>query len=202
MLTLYHAPQSRSSRIIRLLIELGVMDQVDVRIVSIARQDGSGGADPANPHPEGKVPLLVHDGVEIWESSAIILYLTELFPDAGLGARVGDADRGRYLSWLAWYGDVVEPVIVFQAAGLSHPFLNATFRGPAEVTARLVAQLEKTDFLMGSRFTAVDLLLTSPYVWFPAATPDVPVIRDWIARCQARPSADEAVAFDRAHMGA
>tara|TARA_R110002020_G_scaffold36134_19_gene108680 strand:- start:593 stop:1198 length:606 start_codon:yes stop_codon:yes gene_type:complete len=199
MLTLYHAPQSRSSRIIRLLIELGVMDEVDIRIVTIARQDGSGGADLANPHPEGKVPLLVHDGVEIWESSAIILYLTDLFPEAGLGPRVGDADRGRYLSWLAWYGDVVEPVIIFQAAGLSHPFLDATFRRPAEVAARLAAQLEKTAYLLGSRFTAADLLLTSPYVWMPAATPDVPVIQDWIARCQARPSAAEAVAFDRAH---
>ncbi|MCY0152754.1 glutathione S-transferase [Hoeflea alexandrii] len=85
MLTLYHSPQTRSSRIIRLLIELGVLDQVDVRIVTVTRQDGSGGADPSNPHPEGKVPLLVHDGVELWESNAIIVYLTDLFAEKGLG---------------------------------------------------------------------------------------------------------------------
>ncbi|WP_322989825.1 glutathione S-transferase family protein [Hoeflea sp.] len=199
MLTLYHSPRSRSSRIVRLLDELGVLDQVDIRIVSIARNDGSGGADPANPHPEGKVPLLVHDGVAIWETSAIILYLTDLFPAAGLGRVVGTADRGTYLSWLAWYGDVVEPVIVCAAAGISHPFLDATFRGVPEVVARLSAQLSKTPYLLGEAFSAADLLLVSPYVWFPEATPDVASIKDWIARCQARPAAQRIMDFDAAH---
>ena len=30
-------------------------------------------------NPNGKVPLLVHDGVSIWESAAITLYLGETF---------------------------------------------------------------------------------------------------------------------------
>lgn len=202
MLTLYHAPQSRSSRLVRLLDELGVLDQVDIRIVAIARNDGSGGADPANPHPEGKVPLLVHDGVEIWESSAIILHLTDLFPNAGLGRSVGQRDRGTYLSWLAWYGDVMEPVMVLGFAGLSHPVLDITFRGVPEIVARLTAPLSKSDFILGEEFSAADLLLASPYVWMPDATPDVPVIRDWVARCQARPSARRLVEFDKAHASA
>ena len=202
MLTLYHAPNSRSSRIIRLLIELGILNQVDIRIVTVARNDGSGGADPANPHPEGKVPLLVHDGVEIWESSAIILYLTDMFPDAGFGRSVGQADRGSHLSWLAWYGDVLEPVIIFDAADLSHPFLDFTFRGVPEAVARLTNQLETTPYVLGDSFSAADLLLVSPYVWFPQSTPDVPIIRDWIARCQARPSAQQTFDFDQAHMPA
>ncbi len=200
MLTLYHSPQTRSTRIVRLLIELDVLDQVDIRIVGIRRHDGSGGADPSNPHPEGKVPLLVHDGVEIWESNAIILYLTDLFAAKRLGRPIGDKDRGSYLSWLAWYGNIVEPVLVFTAAGLSHPYLDATFRGAPEVAARLTAQLEKTPFLMGSEFSAADLLLVSPYTWMPQATPDVEVVRDWIVRCESRPSARQALEFDQAHM--
>lgn len=202
MLTLYHAPNSRSSRIIRLLMELGSLDQVDTRIVSVVRNDGSGGADPANPHPEGKVPLLVHDGVEIWESNAIMLYLTDMFPASGFGRTVGHPDRGSYLSWLAWYGNVVEPVIVFDAAGLSHPFLDVTFRGVSEVVARLTAQLEKTPFLLGDQFSAADLLLVSPYVSFPQATPDVQIIKDWIARCQALPLAQATADFDQAALQA
>ena len=200
MLTLYHSPQTRSTRIVRLLIELDVLDQVDIRIVGIRRHDGSGGADPSNPHPEGKGPLLVHDGVEIWESNAIILYLTDLFAAKRLGRPIGDKDRGSYLSWLAWYGNIVEPVLVFTAAGLSHPYLDATFRGAPEVAARLTAQLEKTPFLMGSEFSAADLLLVSPYTWMPQATPDVEVVRDWIERCESRPSARQALEFDQAHM--
>lgn len=34
--------------------------------------------------PAGKVPVLLHDGRIIWDSLAIVEYLAELFPDAGL----------------------------------------------------------------------------------------------------------------------
>ncbi|WP_417607291.1 hypothetical protein [Primorskyibacter flagellatus] len=69
------------------------------------------------------------DSVEIWESNAIILYLTALLPKAGMGPVAGDPQRGQYLSWLAWYGNVIEPVIAFGTAELSHPVLDVTFRG-------------------------------------------------------------------------
>lgn len=84
MLTLFHAPQSRSSRIVTLIDEMGIADKVDTRIVTIPRRDGSGGRDPANPHPEGKVPALLHDGTLITESPAVIQYLTGLFPEPAL----------------------------------------------------------------------------------------------------------------------
>ena len=34
--------------------------------------------------PSGKVPILVDDGVTIWDSLAIMEYLAERFPDAGV----------------------------------------------------------------------------------------------------------------------
>lgn len=34
--------------------------------------------------PSGKVPLLIHDGVKVWDSLAICEYLAETFPEAGL----------------------------------------------------------------------------------------------------------------------
>ena len=189
MLTLFHAPQSRSSRIVRLIDELGIQDEIDVRTVAIPRQDGTGGADPANPHPEGKVPLLVHDGAVIWESNAIILYLTDLFPAAGFAPVVGDRLRGPYLSWLAYYGNVVEPVMVIDAADITHPFFDVTFRGIPELTERLRSVLETSPYLLGETFSAADLLLVSPFTWFPDKAPDDPAIRQWIDRCEAQPSA-------------
>lgn len=196
MLTLFHSPNSRSSSIVTLLDELGAMPQVQIEVVQIPRHDGSGGRDPANPHPEGKVPTLRHDGELIWERPAIMAYLTELFPQAGLGPQAGQPQRGSYLSWLAWYGDVMEPVMLAAAAGLSHPYFTATFRGPAEMAQRLVQALEKGPWLLGQHYSAADLLLHSPFVWFPEATPDHPAVKDWVQRCQARPAHARTQAFD------
>ena len=52
MLTLVHAPRSRSSRFVWLLEEIG--EPYDIQYVSIRRVDGSGAVDPANPHPHGR----------------------------------------------------------------------------------------------------------------------------------------------------
>jgi glutathione S-transferase len=98
MLTLYHAPQSRSSRILWLLEELGA--DYELVITDIPRQDGSGAADPRNPHPDQKLPALVHDGALITESIAIVQYLADLYPKVGLAPAIGDPLRGPYLTWL------------------------------------------------------------------------------------------------------
>ena len=70
MLKLIHAPMSRSSRILWLIEEMGIGDKVQIEPVGIRRFDGSGQRDPANPHPEGKVPALIHDRTLITESGA------------------------------------------------------------------------------------------------------------------------------------
>ena len=61
MLTLVHAPRSRSSRFLWLLEEIG--EPYDIQYVSIRRSDGSGALDPTNPHPHGKVPVLKDGGL-------------------------------------------------------------------------------------------------------------------------------------------
>lgn len=198
MLTLFHAPNSRSTRIVTLIEEMGIGDWIDVQTVQITRMDGSGARDPANPHPEGKVPALMHDGTLITESAAVILYLTTLFPDSGMAPKADDPLFGDYLTWLFWYGSVMEPVLIHQAAKLSHPYLTRTFRGPAEVESRLHNALNnKGSWLLGERFSAIDLLVHSPYAWF-GNVPDDPLIADWAARCMARPSRQKVMQRDAA----
>ena len=196
MLTLFHAPQSRSSRVVSLIHEMGLADRIAIQPVQIARADGTGQVDPANPHPEAKVPALLHDGTLITESAAVMLYLTTLFPEAGLAPKVTDPLFGAYLSWMLWYGNVMEPVLILQAAQISHPYLTATFRGPHEITARLTAALQTGPWLLGDSYSAADLLCHSPYAWFTEAMPDDLLIRDWVARCQTRPALARARAQD------
>jgi glutathione S-transferase len=200
MLTFYHSPNSRSSAIRALIDEMGIADWIETRIVTIPRQDGSGVRDAANPHPEGKVPALLHDGHMITERGAIILHLTGMFPDSGMSPQPGTPEWGSFLTWLVWYQGVMEPVLVLEAAGLDHPYLPVTFRGHAEVAARIRAALEKGPWLMGEAYSAADLLVHAPYAWFQDATPDDPLIRDWVERCKARPARQRALAADAALM--
>lgn len=195
MLKFYHAPKSRSGRVHWLLHELDA--PFEMCRMDIPRQDGSGARDPRNPHPEGKVPALEHDGDLVTESAAIMLYLTDLFPDRRLGIGNGEARRAQYLTWLFWYGAVMEPVYIAEVLGVAdHPVAQTSFRGRAEVADRLIAALETGPWLMGERFTAADILVCSPYTYFPDATPDHPAVRDWLDRCTARPAYHAAIEAD------
>ena len=118
MILLYHAPRSRSFRTLWLLEEIGA--SFELEIVNIRRGDGSGARDPANPHPHGKVPALLHNTTLIFETSAIALYLTDMFPQPGLGPKIGDTDRGTYLSWLAYYSGVFEPSLTAKFLKIEH----------------------------------------------------------------------------------
>ncbi|CAN5143775.1 glutathione S-transferase family protein [soil metagenome] len=195
MLTLYHAPQSRSSRFIWLLEELGV--DYEIEYVEIRRRDGAGHRDPKNPHPDGKVPALVHDGVLITESAAIALYLTDAFPKAGIGAAVGDPLRGPYLTWLAYYAGVLEPVIAgkFNLLIAETPDQDAAYRALDE---RLSTHLEANDYMVGGRFSAADILFVSLLQFFRTALPDHACYDRFLDRLDSRPARKRALAKDAA----
>ncbi len=198
MLTLFYSPQSRSTRLLALVHELGLRDHLKLTPVTITRSDGSGGPDPQNPHPEKKVPVLLDGDTVITESGAIMLYLTDMFADKGIGPKVTDADRGAYLMWLFWYGDVAEPVYNLAAAGIEHPVMSATFRGVPEVEARLIEVFaDGRDFLLGESFSAADLLVPSPYFWFPDWAPNDAKVRAWVERIKSRPSMTWAMEFEQ-----
>jgi glutathione S-transferase len=195
MLTLYHAPQSRSSRIVWLLEELGA--DYRLKITDIPRQTGAGAADPANPHPDKKVPALDHDGVLVTESIAIMLYLTDMFPAAGMGRAAGDRERGPYLTWLAYYAGVMEPVLNFEFAGLAgNPLLERTFRDRAALHRRVLAALEAGPYLLGERFSAADILLVSLGQFARVALPPGEPVDSYLQRCATRPALARALARD------
>jgi glutathione S-transferase len=200
MATLYHSPNSRSSALVALIDELGA--DIEIREVTIPRFDGSSGRDPANPHPEGKVPYLVDGDERLRERGAIILYLTDRHPGAGLGPLDGQPGRGAYLSWLFYYHSVIETVLLLDFARLSHPALYAAIRDSATMFDHLAETLQRGPWLLGDRYSAADLLCSGPFLWFPDFIPDVPVIRDWVARCAARPAVQRIVARDAATRAA
>lgn len=195
MMILHHAPRSRSSRIVWLLEELGA--DYTIAYANISRADGTGGADPGNPHPDKKVPALVDDGVLVTESSAIVQYLTDKFPAAGLAPAIGDRLRGPYLTWLAYYAGVIEPIINFGFAGVAdNPALQRTFRDRATMDARILAALVAGPYLLGERFSGADILVASMGQFLREMLPAGAVVDTYLARCNARPALARAFAKD------
>lgn len=193
MLTLYHSPMSRSSRIIWLLEE--IQTRYEIVYVDIQRRDGSGARDVKNLHPDKKVPALLHDGMLVTESAAICLYLTDLFPAANLGFGTNDFERGPYLTWLFFYADEAESGLTHKLLGLldSHPDLAAGYN---QMTARLIAALKQGPFVMGDRFTAADILFGSMVQFARQALPDDPLLDSYSERLAARPAFKRAAAKD------
>ncbi len=195
MLTLYHSPQSRSSRFIWLLEELG--QPYEIEYVTIRRGDGSGGADPKNPHPQGKVPALVHDGKVVAESGAILLYLTDAFPGAGLGPVAGEDGRADYLGWLFFYAAEVEPNMINKFTGAVDSQPHAA-RGYEQMTERFEGQLKRFPYILGETFSAADVLFGSAVQWGSNMLPKSEVLDAYLARLSDRPANKAAQAKDAA----
>lgn len=188
MLTFYHSPNSRSTSIKQLIIELDASDRITTVEVTIPRIDGSGARDSKNPHPEGKVPFLTDGADFVRERAAIILYLTDLFPERGLGRPIGHPQRGQFLSWLIWYQGVLEPVAILDWLKIDHPAIQASLRDYDTALARLDEVLSRQAFLLGDSYSAADLLCIGPFAWFGDQMRSTPAIKDWVARCLDRPA--------------
>jgi glutathione S-transferase len=188
MITLYHSPNSRSASIVWLLGELAVPYQT--KIVDFRRSDGTGARDPANPHPHGKVPALVDGADTVFESSAIALFLTDKYPANKLGPAVGEAQRGEYLSWLAYRPGVMEPAIISRRFDTKHVFGAMGWAPAQEVEEVLNQHLATRQYFLGDRFSALDILLGGGlHFLMPAKMiTETPVLKAYSARIIDRPA--------------
>lgn len=194
MLTLFHAPQSRSSRFVWLLEEIG--EPYAIEYISIGNRPG--GPDPKNPHPHKRAPALVHDGELVHESAAIALYLADAFPAANLAPKIGEKGRGELLSWLAYYAGVIEPAMVAKVTNWETPPGMTGWAPFEEVVARITAQIEAGPWFLGQRFTVMDVMVGSLLQWAGRLFPDTPAYAAYRARIGERPALARAMAKDAA----
>ncbi len=187
MITLFHRPKTRSTRFIFLLEELGA--PYEIRLVTTRTREG-GEVDPANPHPHGKVPAISDDGVIVFESPAIALYLTDRFPEKRLGPLVGERDRGAYLSWLCYYTGVLEPAIMSKFMKVDVPRSTAGWVALEEAMSAVTNLLTTGPYILGERFSAADVLYGTTFAMF-AQSPMIPkstAITDYVQRIVTRPA--------------
>jgi len=196
MITLYHSPSSRSARFVWLLEELG--QPYTIKLVSIRRRDGSSAQDPAyrQIQPHGKVPAIDHDGVTVFESTAIALYLADAFPAANLGPKIGDPTRGAFVTWLAYYSGVMEPAFVTRSLGFTTTNSTTGWAPTEDILAYITSQLQRGPYLLGDAFSTADILYGSTFALFkgsPLMAQDA-VLDGYVARLSARPAYQRAAA--------
>jgi glutathione S-transferase len=195
-LTLYHCPHTRSTGVVALLDELHA--PYTLQVMNMKQGENREQAYLAV-NPMGKVPALRDGEAVITEQVAIYLYLADLFPEAKLAPPLGDALRGPYLRWMAFYGSCFEPAIIDQWMQRAPANKMACAYGDFDTMfSTVVAQLKKGPYMLGEKFTAVDVLWGTSLGWMSAfeLLPKLPLLDEYIERIKSRPAVAAARARD------
>ena len=169
--------------------------EVDPR-TKVVQSDGS---DFRQVNPLGLVPTLrTDDGQVLTENAAILQYVADRFPEAGLGASSG-MNRSRLHQWLCFIGTELHK-------GLFVPLLDK--KAPAEIKPYILDKgLSRLDYLESyltgrefllDHFTVADAYLVTVINW-TMATPPVelakwPAVKAYYERMRARPHVASAMA--------
>lgn len=162
MIKLYHAPLSRSVRVVWLLEELGLPYELRA-----APLEPPAPRPFAQKTPSGKVPTIEDDGVTIFESGAIVEYILEKYGNKGLAPPVGSPLRGPFLQWVHFadataftgLGNIAWHTRFKQDAERVADAL-VDYRGWAEASLDAVERnLRGQDFLLGAEFSAADIMV-------------------------------------------
>jgi glutathione S-transferase len=161
MITLYHAPFSRSVRVLWLLEELGVPYQLRV-LPSIAATTPF-----SQETPSGKVPTIEDGALVMYESIAIMEYILEHYAEGQLSPARSSLRWGHFLQWLHYSESTAFPPLGYIAR---HTFALPARERIAEsvrenrfLAAKVLEAPERvlagSNYLLGQEFTAADIAM-------------------------------------------
>ncbi|MEE4216325.1 MAG: glutathione S-transferase family protein [Xanthomonadales bacterium] len=200
MITLFWCPQTRASRVLWMLNELG--EPFELRLADVR--------DPAKPDdpdfraasPMGKVPALMDETsngtVYMADSAPICLYLADRYPAAGLAPALDDPSRGRFLFWMNYTPGLIEPAMMEKFLGFEVEPRSCGWGNYQTMLQVLVQGLKQGPWVMGERFTAADVLLGSSVNFMKqfGLIKDNEVLDAYVQRCLQRPAYQAALATD------
>lgn len=164
MLTLYHASNTRSLRVLWLMNEL----ELDYELKKMPfTKDALNDPEYRKLNPFARVPALVDGDVSMFESGAILEYLLSKYGDGRLMPDPASTKYGIYLQWFHFAEGTLMPPL---SAIAQHSFLR-----PEEARIPAVAEegfgsakamleilddaLDDKPYIMGDDFTAADIML-------------------------------------------
>jgi glutathione S-transferase len=156
-------------------------------------------------NPMGKVPAIKHRDTVVTEGAAICAYLADAFPEKQLAPPPGDPLRGAYYRWLFFGAGPVETAVTNNYLNWNPSPEQAMMVGYGnystvlDVLEKLVAS---SPYLLGDRFTALDVYLGSQIAWgISFGTMEKrPGFEDYVARITDRPAYRKAKEIDQSLM--
>ncbi len=196
---LYFAPGSCSLCPHIVLREAGAdfeLEQVDVREKKL--MDGT---DYRGTNPKGQVPTLVlDDGQALTECAAIVQYIADHNPDAGLAPAAGTMERVRLQEWLSFIGSElhknIPPLFLPTTPDDYKPIALAKVE---QKFGNLDARLADNAFLMGDSYTVADAYCFAIVNWHKRSDIDLapwPNLQAYMARIAERPAVKAALAAE------
>ncbi len=195
-LKIYGVARSRASRVLWMAKELG-LDYEHVKV------DFATGETRRPEHltlnPNGHVPVIDDDGIILWESMAINLYLAKKYGAGELYPRRIE-DEARAWQWSFWgVTEVERPVLTAMMNRAIYPESQRDLAA-ADAAEKTLAQplgvldgvLGRTAYLLGDHFTVADLNVASILAWARPARIDLsafPKLAEWLKNCAERPAA-------------
>ena len=168
---LFARPGAGSMAIEAMLAECGAAHTVE----DVLRQaNGSIPADFHRINPRGEVPtLILPDDTMMTESAAMMIYLGDRFPEAGLAPAPASPERARYLRWMIYLATTVymsDLRMYYPARYSTDPSHAAAIKEKA--IADMATDFEglsegigQGPFILGSEFSAVDIYAAMLASW-------------------------------------
>ena len=160
MIKIFHAPGSRSVRIIWLLEELGLDYELEV----LKRGEVNEAFIEASPF--SKLPTIIDGDIVMSESVAIVQYILQKYGDGRLEP---DHDSNQYAEYLQWlnFGEsvLIDPIVsilinkVFRPEEHRHEYsVQSAEKSFAKMIKTLNSIMEGRAYIMGDDFTAADII--------------------------------------------
>ncbi|MHB8455675.1 MAG: glutathione transferase GstA [Acidiferrobacterales bacterium] len=166
--------------------------------VDLAKHQTAGGADYMKINPKGYVPAIKLDNGELLtEVAAILQYLADQKPAAGLTPPAGTMDHYRLIEWLTFISSEVHK----QFGPLFNPKVPEEWKqNQLNVLSKrfdyLTERLKGKQYVMGDKFTIADAYLFTVLNWSNFLKVDLgkwPVLKDYMARVSARAAVKETL---------
>lgn len=189
---LYYMPGVCSQAVHIALSEMGV--DFDLEKVDGATKTTESGADYRSVNPLGYVPALaLDDGAILLEAPAILQYLADSKPDAGLAPAAGSMDRVRLQQHLNFIASELH-----KSFGPFFAPIKPEGAVREQALAKLCTRLDAVEamfadgrrYIMGEGFTVADAYLFVVASWTSLIGLDLerwPQVRDYVARVAERP---------------